>query len=71
MRTMHEETAHARPSYNTLRQENQPITSPLLRRVQMIKTQTEISQPRQDPADRYDGPMELGVEESADDKGEE
>ena len=70
MRTMHEETAHARPSCNTLRQENQPITSPLLRPVQMIKTEAEIAQPRQDAADRYDGAMELCVEESADDEGE-
>ena len=68
---MHEETTHASSSNNTLRQENQPITSPIFRRVQMIETETEIAQPRQDPADGYDGSMELGVEESAYDEREE
>ena len=71
MRTMHEETAHARASNDTLRQENQPITPSILRCMQMIKAQTEIAQPRKDPANRYDGSMTLGVEESTDEEREE
>ena len=71
MRTVHEETAHARPSNNTLRQENPPITPPILRCMQMIEAQTEIAQRSQDPANRYDGSMTLGVKESADEEREE
>ena len=68
---MHKETAHAGPSNNALRQENQPITPPILRRMQMIKAQTEVAQPSQNPADSYDGSMALGVEESTDEEREE
>ena len=69
MGTVHEETAHPRPSDDTLSQDDEPIAPlPLGSSVQSIETQTEIPQPSQRTACPDDDPMELCVEQTSHDE---